>query len=116
MGKPWETVVAISDSEDRRSLAKILGQLGIDAMCVGTFSQCRELLAPAGEPRGSALRIDELFGARLEHQHRGRNLELAGALFDRSDHVLMAEVHAIVITHGEYAAPGSVGNVLQTAH
>jgi DNA-binding NtrC family response regulator len=44
MGKPWDTVVAISDSEDRRSLAKILGQLGIDAMCVGTFSQCRELL------------------------------------------------------------------------
>src|ERR1700728_5465715 len=44
MGKPWETVVAISDSEDRRTLAKILGQLGIDAMCVGTFSQCRELL------------------------------------------------------------------------
>jgi DNA-binding NtrC family response regulator len=44
MGKPWETVVAISDPEDRRSLAKILGQLGLDAMCVGTLGQCRELL------------------------------------------------------------------------
>jgi DNA-binding NtrC family response regulator len=44
MGKPWDTVVAISDSEDRRTLAKILGQFGIDAMCVGTVAQCRELL------------------------------------------------------------------------
>jgi DNA-binding NtrC family response regulator len=44
MGKPWDTVIAISDSEDRRTLAKILGQFGIDAMCVGTVAQCRELL------------------------------------------------------------------------
>jgi DNA-binding NtrC family response regulator len=44
MGKPWETVIAISDPDERRTLAKILGQLGIDAMCVATFSQCRELL------------------------------------------------------------------------
>jgi DNA-binding NtrC family response regulator len=44
MGRPWETVVAISDSEDRRTLAKILGQLGLDAMGVGTVGQCRELL------------------------------------------------------------------------
>jgi DNA-binding NtrC family response regulator len=44
MGKPWDTVIAISNSEDRRTLAKILGQFGIDAMCVGTVAQCRELL------------------------------------------------------------------------
>ena len=44
MGKPWDTVIAISDSEDRRTLAKILGQFGIEAMCVGTVAQCRELL------------------------------------------------------------------------
>jgi DNA-binding NtrC family response regulator len=44
MGRPWETVVAISDSENRRKLAKILGQFGLDSMCVGTASQCRELL------------------------------------------------------------------------
>jgi DNA-binding NtrC family response regulator len=44
MDRPWETVVAISDPEDRRTLAKILGQFGLDAMCVGTISQCRERL------------------------------------------------------------------------
>jgi DNA-binding NtrC family response regulator len=44
MTKPWETVVAISDLENRRTLAKILGQLGLDAMCISTVSQCRELL------------------------------------------------------------------------
>ena len=44
MGKPWDTIIAIYDSEDRRTLAKILGQFGIDAMCVGTVAQCRELL------------------------------------------------------------------------
>jgi DNA-binding NtrC family response regulator len=44
MGKPWDTVIAISDPEDRRTLAKILGQFGIDAMCVATVAQCRELL------------------------------------------------------------------------
>jgi DNA-binding NtrC family response regulator len=44
MGKPWDTVIAISDSEDRRTLAKILGQFGIEAMCVGTVAQCLELL------------------------------------------------------------------------
>ena len=44
MGKPWDTIVAVSDPEDRRTLAKILGQFGIDAMCVGTVAQCRELL------------------------------------------------------------------------
>jgi DNA-binding NtrC family response regulator len=44
MSKPWETVVAISDLENRRTLAKILGQLGLDAMCISTVSQCRELL------------------------------------------------------------------------
>ncbi len=44
MGKPWETVVAVSDLENRRALAKILGQFGLDAMCVSTVGQCRELL------------------------------------------------------------------------
>jgi DNA-binding NtrC family response regulator len=44
MNKPWETVVAMSDLENRRTLAKILGQLGLDAMCISTVSQCRELL------------------------------------------------------------------------
>lgn len=44
MSKPWETVVAISDLENRRRLAKILGQFGLDAMCVSTVGQCRELL------------------------------------------------------------------------
>jgi DNA-binding NtrC family response regulator len=44
MIKPWETVVAMSDPENRRTLAKILGQLGLDAMCISTVSQCRELL------------------------------------------------------------------------
>jgi DNA-binding NtrC family response regulator len=44
MSKPWETVVAISDLENRRTLTKILGQFGLDAMCVSTIGQCRELL------------------------------------------------------------------------
>jgi DNA-binding NtrC family response regulator len=44
MSKPWETVVAISDLENRHALAKILGQLGLDAICASTLSQCRELL------------------------------------------------------------------------
>jgi DNA-binding NtrC family response regulator len=44
MGKPWETVVAISDLENRRALAKILAQFGLDAICVSTVAQCRELL------------------------------------------------------------------------
>jgi len=44
MSKPWETVVAISDLENRRTLAKILGQFGLDSMCVSTVGQCRELL------------------------------------------------------------------------
>ena len=44
MSKPWETVVAISDLENRRTLARILGQLGWEATCVSTVGQCRELL------------------------------------------------------------------------
>lgn len=44
MSKPWEIVVAISDLENRRTLAKILGQFGLEAMCVSTIGQCRELL------------------------------------------------------------------------
>jgi DNA-binding NtrC family response regulator len=44
MGKPWETVVAISDLENRRALAKILAQFGLDAICVSTVAQCHELL------------------------------------------------------------------------
>jgi DNA-binding NtrC family response regulator len=44
MGKPWETVIAISDLENRRALAKILAQFGLDAMCVSTVTQCCELL------------------------------------------------------------------------
>ncbi len=44
MGRSWDTIIAVSDPEDRRTLAKILGQFGIDAMGVGTVAQCRELL------------------------------------------------------------------------
>ena len=44
MGKPWETVVAISDLENRRALAKILAQFGLDALCVSTVAQCHEIL------------------------------------------------------------------------
>jgi len=44
MDKPWETIVAISDLENRRALAKILARIGLDAMCVSTVAQCRELL------------------------------------------------------------------------
>jgi DNA-binding NtrC family response regulator len=44
MSKPWETVIAISDLENRRTLAKILGQFGLDAMCVSTVTQYRELI------------------------------------------------------------------------
>ena len=48
MNTPWETVVALCDPEQRRSLAKILAQFGLDAMCVQTVGQCRELLDRGG--------------------------------------------------------------------
>ena len=44
MNKPWETVVAVADIENRRALAAILASFGLDAMCVSTAGQCRELI------------------------------------------------------------------------
>ncbi len=63
-----------------------------------------ELLPPTRQPRRRAIGIDELLGARLEYQHRGRRTQFGGARLEHADHLLVAQMHAIVIAHGQYAA------------
>jgi hypothetical protein len=79
-------------------------------------SESDEFLAPTRQTRRSAVRIDEFLGTRLEHQHGGRRAQFRCAPLYGTDHLLMAEMHTIEIAHSQYAAPSSVGNVLQTAH
>jgi hypothetical protein len=75
-----------------------------------------EFLAPARQTCGRAVGIDELFRAWLEHEDRRRELQLRGALLHGANHLLMPEVHAVEIAHGEHAAAGSFGEVVQTAY
>jgi len=78
--------------------------------------QGNEFLAPTREPWRRALGIDELLGAWLKYQDRGRSAQFRGARFQHADHLLVAQVHAIVIAHGEYAALMSARNIVQTAN
>jgi DNA-binding NtrC family response regulator len=41
---PWEVVVACSDVENRQRVAGMLAQLGVDAVCIATVGECREVL------------------------------------------------------------------------
>jgi hypothetical protein len=75
-----------------------------------------EFLTPARQTRGRAVRIDKLFRARLEHEDRRRELQLRCALLHGANHLLMPQVHAVEIAHGEHAAAGSFGEVVQTAY
>ena len=78
--------------------------------------QRREFFTPAREPRRRSVGIDEFLGARLEYQHGRWSAELGGTPLQRPNHLLMAEMHAIVISHGKNAAPASFGDTVETAH
>jgi DNA-binding NtrC family response regulator len=43
MEDPWEVVVVSSNLEKRQDVAGMLLRLGIDAICVSSVSQCREI-------------------------------------------------------------------------
>ncbi len=47
MSNPWQIMIASSNLENRRTLVRILSELGIDPICASTATQCREILGEA---------------------------------------------------------------------
>jgi len=39
-----------------------------------------------------------------KHQHRGRSAQLGGSRFEHADHLLMTQMHAVVVAHGQNTA------------
>jgi hypothetical protein len=79
-------------------------------------SEREVFLAPARQARRRTLGVDEFLGTRLEYQHRARNSELGRAAPQSPDHLLVAEMHAVVIPHGQHAVPVPRLDILQTAN
>ncbi len=75
-------------------------------------SQRKKFLPPPCQARRSTVRIDELLRTRLEHQHRGRRAQLGGSRFEHADHLLVTQMDAVVVAHGQNTAPMALRDVM----
>jgi hypothetical protein len=71
-----------------------------------------ELFAPARQPGRGPFGVEELLGARLEHEHGGRTPGFGSAAFERCDHLLMAQMDAVKIADSEHATPMFLRNIV----
>jgi len=66
--------------------------------------QLDELLAQAAQARRGIRAQKELLRRRLEGDHGGRQAQYRGLLTQLVQHLLMAQVHAIIVADGRHAA------------